>query len=103
MLKLEREGFELSTCRELYRQVHTLKGSGGTYGLDFLSDICHPFEDLLSAIIETPLLTKQDAIELGLNYVDLMRKTCFVYSMGSGPSQWLTTEALNIRLHRRWE
>ncbi|MBC3882383.1 Hpt domain-containing protein [Undibacterium sp. LX40W] len=86
LLELEREGFELSMCRELYRQVHTLKGSGGTYGLDFLSDICHPFEDLLSAIIETPMLTKQGAIELGLKYVDLMRKTCFVYSMDSEPS-----------------
>ncbi len=86
LLELEREGFELSMCRELYRQVHTLKGSGGTYGLDFLSDICHPFEDLLSSLIESPALTKQGAVELGLQYVDLMRKACFVYSMDVEPS-----------------
>ena len=86
LLEIERDGFELGMCRELYRQVHTLKGSGGTYGLDFLSDICHPFEDLLSALIESPMLAKQGVIELGLQYVDLMRKTCFVYTMGSEPS-----------------
>ena len=86
LLDLERAGFDLSMCRELYRQVHTLKGSGGTYGLDFLSDICHPFEDLLSSLIESPMLVKQGAIALGLQYVDLMRKACLVYSMDCEPS-----------------
>ena len=33
LLELERDGFDLETCRDLYRQVHSLKGSGGTFGL----------------------------------------------------------------------
>lgn len=97
LLEIEREGFDLGMCRELYRQVHSLKGSGGTYGLDFLSDICHPFEDLLSALIESPMLVKQGAMELGLQYVDLMRKTCFVYSMGGEPSADLKLHLHSLR------
>ena len=52
VLELEREGFDLERCRELYRRVHSLKGSGGTYGMHTLSDVCHPFEDCLSNLIE---------------------------------------------------
>jgi CheY-like chemotaxis protein len=33
---------------ELFRQVHSLKGSGGTHGLPVMTIICHYFEDLLS-------------------------------------------------------
>ena len=33
---------------ELFRIVHSLKGSGGTFGLPLITSICHYFEDLLS-------------------------------------------------------
>ncbi len=93
LLDLERSGFQLDLCRDLYRQVHTLKGSGGTYGMSFISDICHPLEDLLTNLIEHPPLLPT-AIELALRYVDLMRKACFIYASKLEPG-----EDLKLSLH----
>lgn len=89
LLDLERGGFQLDLCRELYRQVHTLKGSGGTYGMSFISDVCHPLEDLLTYLIEHPGMLQQGPIETALCYVDLMRKACFSYSAHLEPGQEL--------------
>ncbi len=93
LLDLERGGFQLDLCRDLYRQVHTLKGSGGTYGMSFISDICHPLEDLLSNLIEHPALLPS-TIEPALRYVDLMRKACFIYASKLEPG-----EDLKLSLH----
>jgi chemotaxis protein histidine kinase CheA len=102
LLQLERDGFQLDLCRELYRQVHSLKGSGGTFGLDFLTDICHPFEDVLSSLIEQPNLMQQGIIGNALRYVDLMRKTCSIYLGGQEPGQdlKLSLHALRKRVSK---
>jgi chemotaxis protein histidine kinase CheA len=85
LLELERNGFDLETCRDLYRRVHSLKGSGGTYGLHVLSDVCHPFEDLLSALLERPELLRLGFTETALKYVDLMRQVHTTYANGNEP------------------
>ena len=93
LLQLERGGFQIDLCRELYRQVHTLKGSGGTYGMSFISDVCHPLEDLLTNLIEHPAAL-QTAVGSALQYVDLLRKACFVYAAKLEPG-----EDLKANLH----
>jgi CheY-like chemotaxis protein len=85
LLELERGGFDLETCRDLYRRVHSLKGSGGTYGLHVLSDVCHPFEDLLSSLLERPELLSMGFTETALKYVDLMRQVHDTYASGNEP------------------
>lgn len=96
VLHLEHTGFQLESCQELYRQVHSLKGSGGTYGMSFISDICHPLEDSLSHLIEQPqgLL---DFSATALNYIDLMRKACFSYTGGLEPSAELKSALHHVR------
>jgi CheY-like chemotaxis protein/HPt (histidine-containing phosphotransfer) domain-containing protein len=94
---LERNGFQLDLCRELFRQVHTLKGSGGTYGLSFISDVCHPLEDLLTNLIEHPGLLQQGVIETALHYVDLMRKAWFSYSANLEPGSELRLSLYTLR------
>ena len=85
VLELEREGFDLERCRELYRRVHSLKGSGSTYGMHTLSDVCHPFEDCLSNLIEQPSLLKTSFLPLALQYIDLLRQVVTIYSDGAEP------------------
>jgi CheY-like chemotaxis protein/HPt (histidine-containing phosphotransfer) domain-containing protein len=97
LLDLERGGFQLDLCRELYRQVHTLKGSGGTFGMSFISDVCHPFEDLLTNLIENPGLLQQGLIETALQYVDLMRKACFSYAANLEPGSELRLSLYALR------
>ncbi|MBC3873693.1 response regulator [Undibacterium flavidum] len=94
VLELERTGFHLNLCQELYREVHSLKGSGGTYGMSLISDICHPLEDLLSQLIEHPQ-SLQGFGGKALAFIDLLRKACFSYTARLEPSVELKS-ALHI-------
>ncbi|MFZ6749174.1 Hpt domain-containing protein [Undibacterium sp. Ren11W] len=97
LLELERHGYGLEICRDLYRRVHSLKGSGGTYGLHVLSDICHPFEDLLSHLLENNDLLKENFTEIALLYVDLLRQTHSVYTDGVEPGAEIHRALQGIR------
>lgn len=57
---------------ELYRQVHSLKGSGGTFGVSVVTTICHQFESFIS---EAHKRFDAQAFSAALGYVDLLRKT----------------------------
>lgn len=56
---------------ELFRRVHSLKGSGGTFGMPLVTGVCHQFESFIRAAKERfdPL-----AISHALSYVDLLRR-----------------------------
>lgn len=60
---------------ELFRNVHSLKGSGGTFGLPLVTSICHQFESFVSAARGRfdPL-----AVSHALSYVDLLRRVADV-------------------------
>lgn len=74
ILSMERGGYCQETYNDLYRQVHSLKGSGGTYGMQVLTSICHPFEDYLSTIHSKSDVSAQGFANIALGYVDLMRQ-----------------------------
>jgi chemotaxis protein histidine kinase CheA len=48
ILSLETSPDDREAFNELYRGVHSLKGSGGTHGLSIITTICHQLENLLS-------------------------------------------------------
>jgi CheY-like chemotaxis protein/HPt (histidine-containing phosphotransfer) domain-containing protein len=56
---------------DLYRQIHSLKGSAGTHGIPFLSTVCHQFEDLLAQVGESGL---REVADRCLLYVDLLKR-----------------------------
>jgi len=56
---------------DLYRHVHSIKGSAGTHGIQFLSAVCHQLEDLLSQAGEGGL---RDIADRCLQYVDLLKR-----------------------------
>lgn len=56
---------------ELYRRVHSLKGSGGTFGLPLVTSICHQFESFISSMRGH---FDQLAMSHALSYVDLLRR-----------------------------
>ena len=71
VLEMEKGDFAESYAA-LYRAIHSLKGSGGTYGFDIITTICHQFEDWLSTLEDTKQIEKKD-INVLLAYVDLLR------------------------------
>lgn len=70
VLALERQ--QPDAFNELYRQVHSLKGTGGMFGVPVITTICHQFETFIS---EAHTRFNQQASSTSLAYVDLLRKT----------------------------
>jgi chemotaxis protein histidine kinase CheA len=73
ILKLEKAPEDLNSFAELYRGVHSLKGSGGTHGLSIITTLCHQLESYLS---ETDAKHGFDTAfaSRSLAYVDLLRR-----------------------------
>ncbi len=97
VLKLEAQGFDLEVCRDLYRQIHSLKGSGGTYGMHVISDICHPFEDLISDLLEHNESLYQGFVATALEYIDLLRKVTSQYQQSKNPGEEIKLKLQNLR------
>lgn len=72
LFAMEKNSAESEKFNEFYRIVHSLKGSGGTHGLNIITTICHQLEDLLNTTDGgkkyTPAL-----FSASLKYVDLLR------------------------------
>lgn len=74
-LKLEKEHGQRETYFAIYRQAHSLKGSGGTYGYPIISTICHQFEDYLSQFEGINKTVNEDTTDQILRYIDLLKAT----------------------------
>ena len=72
LLALEARLDDRESFNELYRNVHSLKGSGGTHGLVVITNICHQLENILARFDDGGL--DGEAISLALNHVDLLRR-----------------------------
>ena len=57
---------------ELYRQIHSLKGSGGMFGIPVITTLCHQFESFIS---EANKRFDAKAATTALAFVDLLRRT----------------------------
>lgn len=73
ILKLDKASSFAEAFVDLYRQIHSLKGTSGTFGLTLLSNICHQFEDALNLIDQNFANINADRIDICLRYVDLLR------------------------------
>mgnify|MGYP000217944295 CR=1 FL=1 len=77
VLNLEQEQLSAQDDRpvydELYRHIHSVKGSAGTHGVDIISLISHQFEDALTNSSDEPHLTPAQ-VDIFLKYVDLIRQ-----------------------------
>lgn len=71
---------------DLYRNVHSIKGSAGTHGFGEHSSICHQFEDQLSAIDVSDATLLSHQVDILLKYVDVLRDATDVAIAGGGYS-----------------
>lgn len=79
---------------ELYRQVHSLKGSGGTFGLSIVTTICHQFESFISQIGEH---FDGQAASFALKYVDLLRRAAAVSEQGDAAAVAIEKDLAQLR------
>ena len=57
----------------LFRHVHSLKGSAGTYGVHIISKICHHFEDFLNTLDINDTHIQPESTNINLQYLDLIK------------------------------
>jgi len=58
---------------ELLRQTHSLKGSGGSYGLPFISSVCHHLEEAYLSIDSSQSKLSPALLDHFLEYIDIMK------------------------------
>lgn len=68
---------------ELYRAVHSLKGSGGTHGLPIITHICHHFENLLTDLPEQSAGVMPAMVERMVAFIDLLASTAEAIRRGA--------------------
>lgn len=82
VLKLEKSDDFIEVYQKLFREVHSLKGSGGTYGFPVITTICHQMEDWLKEVGESKTNLSQQIIDTLLQYIDLFRQVPLLYASG---------------------
>ncbi len=80
IFELEKSPGNAEIFNELYRGVHSLKGSGGTHGLNIVTTICHQLENLLTDARQRKAFGR-DMVSLALAHVDLILKVADIQKM----------------------
>lgn len=99
ILKLDKAATFPEAFVELYRQIHSLKGTSGTFGLTLLSNICHQFEDALNLIDQNFSNINADRIDICLRYLDLLRSA--TNQIKSGTLDQVQIEQILARIRDR--
>lgn len=73
VLEMENSGISSDRYNDLFRRIHSLKGSGGTYGAHIITAICHCFEDYLTASNFKDSNPTLQSTKITLSFVDLLR------------------------------
>lgn len=98
LVVMEESGVSDEPFNEFYRIVHSLKGSGSTFGLHIVTTICHQLEDLLNTA-EGGKKFNPALIGISLNYVDLLRLSLDM--VHAGQTDFTPIEERLIALRKR--
>lgn len=74
ILVLERTPGDLEIIKNLFREVHTLKGSSGVFGLREIADLTHHAEDLLDRMREGKLKPSEEVFSALLRCFDKLKE-----------------------------
>ena len=71
LLLIEKE-YSIKTLEAIKAQIHSIKGTAGSYGFDFASTLTHKFEDLLENIDDIQAFQKK--VSFFLKFIDLLKE-----------------------------
>ncbi len=74
ILAIGKDNLPSSGFDELFRSIHSIKGSSSTFGLQAMAAVCHPFEEIIQQANEEKALTPQTFVPIALSYLDLLRQ-----------------------------
>lgn len=100
VLSLEKSPANHETFNELYRKVHSLKGSGGTHGLNIVTTVCHQLETRLTDAAAKQAFGKA-FVSAALAYVDMLRKVQRQALLEAQDFSGIEAELNSLRLARK--
>ena len=74
LLQLEQDPEDLQIIGEIFRIMHTMKGSGGMFGFDLLSDVTHDLESLFEIFRSKEKIVDSEVISFTLNSIDGLKQ-----------------------------
>lgn len=77
IINFEENPAEKDILNELFRGVHTLKGSANSFGFTRLGTFVHSFEDVLDYYRNNDEIITQDGIDLFLEAVDIIKEVMY--------------------------
>ncbi len=98
LLQLENTAHQSELFNEFYRGIHSIKGSGGTFGLHLATTICHQLEDYLNCLPGNPPTFDSNAVNICLQHIDLLRN--FVEAVQSGAGSFPAIESKIAHLQK---
>ncbi|SHF82143.1 two-component system, chemotaxis family, sensor kinase CheA [Caldanaerobius fijiensis DSM 17918] len=73
-LEMEKEPDQVETLNEIFRIVHTIKGSSATMGFGMVADFCHTLEDLFDKLRKGQLRVNDDLIDVLFKSYDTLKE-----------------------------
>ena len=74
LLQLEQDPEDLQIIGDIFRIMHTMKGSGGMFGFDLLSDVTHDLESLFEIFRSKEKIVDSEVISFTLNSIDGLKQ-----------------------------
>ena len=74
ILELENNPEDIETIQEIFRIMHTIKGSSGMFGFDTISSFTHEVESAFNAVRNKEVKVTQELITYTLSARDYIRK-----------------------------
>ncbi len=73
LLNMDPGAVDLEEINAIFRAAHSIKGGGGTFGFNEISDFTHVMETLLDEMRDGSRLVTQEAVEALLRSIDTLR------------------------------
>lgn len=95
LLQLEKNK-DIDCFNEVYRHVHSLKGSGGTFGLHIITRVCHLAEAVLIQYNDKQM-TSPESYQILLHCIDQLRQ--ILLTLKAGKFDFLSVDEFLLKLH----
>ena len=93
LLDIQENGINEENINAVFRAVHTIKGAGGIFNLDYLIEFTHHVEDLLDQIRNNNIALNEDMLELLFKTKDQIQNLVnfAINSEGEEPNENIST------------
>lgn len=100
VLTLEKSKQDPEIFENLYRAIHSLKGTSGTHGLTTIAYICHHFEDALTDLGDDQDIAPE-LIDNCLTYLDMIQRSAVIATQDSPDYSQVDVALEKIRQRRQ--